>query len=31
MTQEKTVSEAIDYRRSVRIYDAKILIDTAIV
>ncbi len=31
MTQEKTVSEAIDYRRSVRIYDAKKLIDTAIV
>ncbi len=31
MTQEKTVSEAIDYRRSVRIYDAKKPIDTTIV
>lgn len=31
MNQEKTVSEAISYRRSVRIYDANKPIQTAIV
>jgi nitroreductase len=31
MSQEKTVSEAIQYRRSVRIYDAEKIINTAIV
>lgn len=31
MTQEKTVSEAIHYRRSVRIYDSEKTIDTKIV
>ncbi|MFY0629897.1 MAG: nitroreductase family protein [Flavobacteriaceae bacterium] len=31
MSNEKTVSEAIQYRRSVRIYDAKKPIDTALV
>jgi nitroreductase len=31
MNQEKTVSEAINYRRSVRIYDAEKTIDTRIV
>jgi nitroreductase len=31
MSQEKTVSEAIQYRRSVRVYDAEKQIDTSIV
>ena len=31
MSTEKTVSEAIQYRRSVRVYDAEKPIDTAIV
>ena len=31
MNQEKTVSEAIHFRRSIRVYDAEKSIDTAIV
>ena len=31
MTNEKTVSEAINYRRSVRIFDAEKQLDTSLV
>ena len=31
MTQEKTVSEAINYRRSVRVFDAEKPLDTSLV